>query len=38
MGLAYDQYSNKELGVTDRLAGPFISVAFQNTFRFFGGF
>lgn len=33
-GVAYDQYSNKELGVTDRLAGPFISVAFQNTFRF----
>lgn len=37
-GLAYDQYSNKELGITDRQAGPFLSVAFQNTFRFLMAF
>jgi hypothetical protein len=37
-GFAYDQYSNKELGVTDRQAGPFLTVAFQNTFRFLATF
>ena len=33
-GVAYDQYSNKELGVTDRQAGPFFTIGFQNSFRF----
>jgi Domain of unknown function (DUF5916) len=37
-GIAYDQYSTKELGVTDRQAGPFISVALQSSFRFLAAF
>lgn len=37
-GVAYDQYSNKELGVTDRQAGPFVTIAFQNSFRFLAAF
>ncbi len=30
-GVAYDQYSQPGLGVTDRQAGPFLRLGFQNT-------
>lgn len=30
-GIAYDQYSKPGLGVTDRQAGPFVRLGFQNT-------
>lgn len=30
-GVAYDQYSQPSLGVTDRQAGPFVRLGFQNT-------
>ncbi|MFY7911706.1 MAG: DUF5916 domain-containing protein [Emticicia sp.] len=30
-GVAYDQYSQPGLGVTDRQAGPFVRLGFQNT-------
>jgi Domain of unknown function (DUF5916)/Carbohydrate family 9 binding domain-like len=33
-GVAYDQYSNKQLGVTDRQAGPFLLMSFQSSIRF----
>lgn len=32
-GLNYDQYDSKGIGVTDRKAGPFVLLAFQNTTR-----
>lgn len=34
VGIAYDQYSMPNVGVTDRTAGPFLSMSFQNTSRF----
>jgi len=33
VGVAYDQYSMPNIGVTDRTAGPFLSVSFQNSAR-----
>jgi hypothetical protein len=32
-GVNYDQYESKGIGVTDRKAGPFVLLAFQNTTR-----
>ncbi|MBP8155588.1 MAG: hydrolase, partial [Leadbetterella sp.] len=32
-GLNYDQYQSKGTGVTDRKAGPFVLLVFQNTMR-----
>lgn len=34
VGIAFDQYSMPSVGVTDRTAGPFMSMLFQNTSRF----
>lgn len=34
VGVAYDQYSMPSIGVTDRTAGPFLSMSFQNSSRF----
>lgn len=34
LGLALDQYSMPTIGLTDRIAGPFISMALQNTSNF----
>ena len=33
VGVAFDQYSIPSIGVTDRTAGPFVSMSFQNTSR-----
>ena len=33
VGVAYDQYSMPNIGVTDRTAGPFLSMSFQNSAR-----
>lgn len=33
VGIAYDQYSMPNIGVTDRIAGPFVSMSFQSTAR-----
>jgi hypothetical protein len=33
VGIAYDQYSMPNIGVTDRTAGPFISMSFQSSAR-----
>jgi hypothetical protein len=33
VGLAYDQYSMPDVGITDRTAGPFLSMSFQNSAR-----
>lgn len=32
-GLNYDHYQSKGIGVTDKKAGPFVLLAFQNTMR-----
>lgn len=34
VGVAYDQYSMPSIGVTDRTAGPFLSMSLQNSGRF----
>jgi hypothetical protein len=34
IGMALDEYHNKAIGLTDRVAGPFFLLGFQNTFRF----
>lgn len=34
IGLALDQYSMPTIGVTDRIAGPFLTMSMQNTSRF----
>jgi hypothetical protein len=34
IGMALEQYNMPNVGITDRTAGPFLSVAFQNSSRF----
>jgi hypothetical protein len=34
VGLAYDQYSMPNVGITDRVAGAFLSMSLQNSARF----
>jgi hypothetical protein len=37
-GLAYDQYNSRGIGLTDRKAGPFSLIVFQNTARILASF
>ncbi len=37
-GLAYDQYNSPGIGLTDRKAGPFSLIVFQNTARILASF
>ncbi len=37
-GLAYDQYNSQGIGLTDRKAGPFSLIVFQNTARILASF
>ncbi len=38
LGVALDEYHNKDIGLTDRIAGPFVLLAFQSTFRILATF
>ncbi len=37
-GMAVDEYHNKNVGLTDRIAGPFVLLAFRSTFRMLAAF